>query len=298
MKTHSLIVEFAKPPISWPVVTRHRFQAKVLEFNAPGDYPLVGYFIKDETVYAAAWTENGRIVSWDTSGLMGDILLNTDTSNPDVQAAVQRAYEAGHEIWYRIKGGFDRWDKHPLTPKWSWWMCDYLPVVLVPLNEIAPAKPQIAPGHNPDGLTVEQVEISKGYRLLNPDEICSSNASVQRSNVIECWENSRNIPAWGKAQYEGCAENQTYRTKLSPAELGALRNPKPQNAPYGFASAPGTQCKVIHKTTGALAVAKFFPDGVLIDTSSSLDVFPHSITYQELLDNYTELNGDPLGIKI
>ena len=113
--------------------------------------------------------------------------------------------------WVRVK-----------APNWDWSDCDY---------RIA----TIAPGHNPDGLTVAQV--GDGYRLLDDDE------------VDERWQGApirREIDAlgpgetWDNSGWRGGAKDITYRTKLSREELAKLRNPvAPGHNPKGLTVAPG-----------------------------------------------------------
>lgn len=75
----------------------------------------------------------------------------------------------------------------------------------------------IAPGHNPDKLTIEQV--GEGWRLLDEDEIKRRQTTIS----IQYWDSLHAF--WSGLSQEGRDANLTYRTKLSRAELAALDAP-------------------------------------------------------------------------
>jgi hypothetical protein len=77
---------------------------------------------------------------------------------------------------------------------------------------------QRAPGHNPDGLPVRQVESWLGWRLLDRDEIKGWHDKVR----CQQWMPRKN--KWSDGGL-GVATDTTYRTKLSRAELQASRFP-------------------------------------------------------------------------
>lgn len=118
-----------------------------------------------------------------------------------------------------------------VDPSWDWYRHDY---------RIHP-KHNIAPGHNPDKLTVEQV--GEGYRLLEPDELVFGEVTSQ----IHTWY--KNSGDWLKYNH-GNPKCSTYRTKLSREALHAVRFPKPpitRRVPLGPADfPPGTllRCSV------------------------------------------------------
>lgn len=77
---------------------------------------------------------------------------------------------------------------------------------------------EIAPGHNPDNLTVAQV--GDGYRLIDEDE---KRARKDRKALhqIECWRNGE----WNRL-WTGDDMYLTYRTRLTREALAALDKPK------------------------------------------------------------------------
>lgn len=90
---------------------------------------------------------------------------------------------------------------------------------------LSPAQDPIAPGHNPDKLTVSQV--GEGWRLLDRDEALWYIQNNKQASQTEYW------PA-----YQGhwhrffddkspIGKTETYRTRLTREELAALDKPKP-----------------------------------------------------------------------
>lgn len=65
----------------------------------------------------------------------------------------------------------------------------------------------IAPGHNPDKLTIAQV--GDGWRLLSADETRVYRAATDE---IQCWEGAR----WSAAWWSGSDSGLTYRTQKPP----------------------------------------------------------------------------------
>ncbi len=82
------------------------------------------------------------------------------------------------------------------------------------------ARPKVAEGHNPDGLTEDQVETSKGYRLLTTQEL-----SDPRQPGLQMW--ARNDGCWTDAIVDWVGYGHfgvtTYRTKAAPGQYA----PKP-----------------------------------------------------------------------
>jgi len=74
--------------------------------------------------------------------------------------------------------------------------------------------------HNPAKLNVDQIGISKGYRLLDEDEICSDSQDVPLLVMIELWSSELSWMKGAKGNDPLC----TYRTKLTKAELKAKRD--------------------------------------------------------------------------
>lgn len=84
---------------------------------------------------------------------------------------------------------------------------DYLPMypyfVLEPIQDIAP-------GHNPDGLTVDQV--GEGYRLMTLEEV--DDKSFPFAGKCSVWE--RYTLKWGPEHGSGCSRLVTYRVRKEP----------------------------------------------------------------------------------
>lgn len=87
------------------------------------------------------------------------------------------------------------------------------------------AEPTIAPGHNPYGLTVEQVETNLGWRLLERDEIKSRSHTARQGSHIEMWLSHNTC--WDPRAVGACPEY-CYRTKLTREQLAALDKPAPK----------------------------------------------------------------------
>lgn len=136
--------------------------------------------------------------------------------------AVMQAELAGKTIQIAHVGR-DDWTDMMLPSQWHWMEFDY---------RIHP-KHDIAPGHNPDNLTVEQV--GEGWRLLDENEIVEGPSLVE----IEVWQMAAD--AWYK-NFHGHLKDLTYRTKLSREALHKLRfPPKPpttRRVPLGPADFP------------------------------------------------------------
>lgn len=74
------------------------------------------------------------------------------------------------------------------------------------------------PDHNPANLTPEQYGAADGWRLLKRSEI---NTRGEQISEIECW--NRVCKNWITYRFYGACDDETYRTRLSVAELAALR---------------------------------------------------------------------------
>lgn len=123
---------------------------------------------------------------------------------------VMQAAASGARIQMKSYGLPDSyWTPAPFECPWNWSKFDY-----------RIAEPEIAPGHNPDSLTVDQVETHLGWRLLDEDEI---NAFCgDRRPVIQQWTTTGWQPG------NGAFKTSTYRTKLSHKELAEHSKPKPR----------------------------------------------------------------------
>jgi len=85
------------------------------------------------------------------------------------------------------------------------------------------SKPCIAPGHNPDKLTVEQVGAE--WRLLQRAEVLYLDTIGERNDKLSAWD--KDIMRWnGTGQYSGGNLEFTYRTKQPPGYF-LPKKPKP-----------------------------------------------------------------------
>ncbi len=81
----------------------------------------------------------------------------------------------------------------------------------------------IAPGHNPDKLTEEQVGVKDGWRLLEWEEIKSISVESKKKG-LEFW--GIMSLTWKRPDGGPANNDSTYRTRLSREELAALDKPK------------------------------------------------------------------------
>lgn len=133
---------------------------------------------------------------------------------------VMTAADGGARIQMKPYGLPDNyWTPAPFECTWNWSTLDY-----------RVAEPEIAPGHNPDKLTIDQVETHLGWRLLDFDELKDRTRDY---NEIQAWR--RTNKQWNTIGFKGCHPNLTYRTKLTREQLAALDNPPPpkQHLPLG-----------------------------------------------------------------
>lgn len=121
---------------------------------------------------------------------------------------VMTAYENGAKIECKYAGTNEWWLVD--WPCWDWKSFIY-----------RIRQPQIAPGHNPDKLTVNQ--IPPGHRLLDPDEI-KKRISLKNQKISKWIRKNQN---WNE-HYAGCCEDNTYCTPHSREHLAALDNPPKQ----------------------------------------------------------------------
>lgn len=74
------------------------------------------------------------------------------------------------------------------------------------------------PDHNPDNLSPEQYGAADGWRLLKRSEVLP-NTEWPELTEIELWDDEE----WDNSDWSGTMASLTYRTRLSVAELAALR---------------------------------------------------------------------------
>lgn len=111
--------------------------------------------------------------------------------------AVMQAAKEGQPVEFKPKNPFstDAW-AHIIDPSWDWSFWGY-----------RIAKPNIAEGHNPDGLTEDQVGVRDGWRLLAKEEI-----SIRRefTRDIQGWCGST---GWDDTGWAAVNPDITFRTK-------------------------------------------------------------------------------------
>ena len=76
--------------------------------------------------------------------------------------------------------------------------------------------------HNVYNLTPEVIEVNKGYRLLDEDEIVGNGEGYPPLIDIEMWNNT--VEKWDQSGYRGDTISADYRTKLSKEELKNKRH--------------------------------------------------------------------------
>lgn len=213
----------------WPLVTRDGRKAEVLKWNCHGPTDILAYLWDD---YPARYDNSGRAFGHSHDF---DLFLSADYSDPDVRVAVQKAHEKlGMEVlWLSPHPFSSRQWQGSCSVAWLWSedyqyrLAQHVPVRVDP----------IAPGHNPDRLTVSQV--GEGWRLLESDELTTDRAILSREPHVQLrcidgtWANSF-----------GHTEKFCQRTRLSRAELAALDAPaKPEIIRWDCADdIPGPIC--------------------------------------------------------
>lgn len=121
---------------------------------------------------------------------------------------VMQAAHAGRKIERKLHGAAD-W-QIVTNPMWNWTSYDY---------RIAPSP--IAPGHNPDQLTEEQVEVKFGWRLLTDEEIGDRPGTFD----IQLYTSK----GWATDKVSGDVPDYTYRTLRPPGFF--LPKPAPKLRP-------------------------------------------------------------------
>lgn len=168
--------DLALAKLDWPLVTRDGRKARMICSDRIGKLPLVVLVtVPGDAAYECnmGYTLDGSH-SPNENKSVDDILLSLADS-PEYRAAVEKAQGAGYEVG---KSGtrYDGEGEWFFFPPWSltdWGDCVYaLKSHLLPAPKpVAAPEPQspVAPGHNPQKLTVEQV--GEGYRLLEVGEM-------------------------------------------------------------------------------------------------------------------------------
>lgn len=115
----------------------------------------------------------------------------------EYKIAVMQAAKEGQLIEFKSKNpvSTDTWG-HIIDPSWDWFGWHY-----------RIAKPKIAEGHNPDGLTEDQVGVKDGWRLLAKEEICGRH---EFTRDIQGWCGST---GWDDTGWGGVSLHITFRTK-------------------------------------------------------------------------------------
>lgn len=140
----------------------------------------------------------------DRHGKPIDVYNYPESASREALRDYQHAVEVAHERdGLPVEGGpvsAFRWGQIA-SPLWAWDNGTRYRI----------AAPKIAKGHNPDGLTEEQVGINYGWRLLEPEEI----AVRDNTPLIEGWDGT----FWSNGHgigYCGNSDRNTYRTKRPP----------------------------------------------------------------------------------
>lgn len=201
-------------------------------------------------------------------------------------AAAMLAWADGKPVEWRYVGDADQNPWRDLVDKYPRWDCRNF--------EFRPAPDPIAPGHNPDRLTVSQV--GEGWRLLDKKEGYGTKhspawwQSTEYNSASMGWRTCGNhhLDSWSN-------DSSTLRTRLTHEELMALDKPSvPKAEPWAFEDAPMV-FRVKDKADGSLYRAEIYPEHVGIFHSYAPQAF-RAISYQYLLDNFVQLDGSPCGI--
>lgn len=196
--------------------------------------------------------------------------MNTKLTPQEIEVNIDalRAFFAGERIEYLSNG---KW-----IPTLNLTGIEYMPHRRKPKTES-----QIAPGHNPAKLTVEQV--GEGWRLLDPDEIKDGSALYE----IEAWGG---IIWLNNLAYVGHVQCRTYRTKLTRQELAALREPY---RPYAPGESP-VMFWTKRKQDNELFTVQAHPNGEFYCSSVNASLL---VTAKQLLAEYVHQDGSPCGVK-
>lgn len=155
----------------------------------------------------------------------------------EYQLEVMRAAERGEAVEMLIG---DEWHDND-QPDWCWSDgCRY-----------RIARPKIAEGHNPDKLTVDQVQVNDGWRLLSVEE-AAARCGVRLSSVD--WWSGRKWEVDGAGWW--LDDTSTLRTRQPIGHY--LPKPEPvkkEETPFDFywASKAGTACHTERDRAVALA---------------------------------------------
>lgn len=142
--------------------------------------------------------------------------MNTpDTNTVKGKIAVMTAAAAGKKIERRLRdaalnSGLQTLWQPTSSLSWNWHNYDY---------RVAPSP--IAPGHNPDQLTEEQVEVKFGWRLLTEEEIGERPPTFD----IQLYT----ARGWATDKVSGDVRDYTYRTRRPPGFF--LPKPAPKLRP-------------------------------------------------------------------
>lgn len=140
-------------------------------------------------------------------------------------------------------------------PKWAWSNTRY-----------RIARPKIAEGYNPDGLTENQVGVKDGWRLLSKEELHGQFADETYGVEIvlglddDCWESARRcflVP-----------DGFTYRTKKPVGHY--LPKPSPEPAKDAFSVWWDSQDRLVHCDEDERAIAKYGWDAAIKYIKASL----------------------------
>lgn len=122
--------------------------------------------------------------------------------------AVMEAAERGEPVeCFDSEGGVEHWTPVLGSARFRSWRNGLLYRIARP---VPPKAAKIAEGHNPDGLTEEQVGVSEGWRLLSGAEVHESDDRCWTDEIeLWCWSKKQ----WDNTKWRGANPEQTYRTK-------------------------------------------------------------------------------------
>jgi len=144
-------------------------------------------------------------------------------------------------------------------------------------------KPKIAQGHNPAGLTEDQVGVAEGWRLLAPDEI-GEHKKDDKPGEIQRWYSSNGAGWQMSGGNHGWESSQTYRTKAAP---GRFR--KPSLKPWTLDTVP---LPCVLRSRGLLQPYRYGVlladhEGLYIGTSDEAVYSPHRcVRWATLLEEF------------
>lgn len=139
--------------------------------------------------------------------------------------------------------------------------------------------------HNPANVPIEKLGGESGWRWLTDLEVKSAYESTKYRREIQKWSSGD----WDGSNWVGSSPEYTYRTTLpAPAPVPA----EPVVRPWSFETAP-VDFKIRSKASGKVGRAHSHTDLVRVWWAIGI---ADTIEYQQLLEDFTQLDGSPCGI--